>query len=246
VIAGNHHWLEDDVNSFAVGATAGSARYNAPYLEVDLLLTDPDTVAAVERGELPEISAAYQADIVFEKGMYNEKYYDALQSRLAFNHICLLPPGCGRAGEDVRILNRKGGIMPSKTFQNGQAKAFAQIQAKLREHHGDQEDSQFEANMDPHEATQAALRAVMSARPTDGHGPQTAADVQRMFNAGRQASKAAALAVQTKRISDLARLGFINSSDAIEQVDQLRAKVRLNRSAPLTHEEKMARIGFGR
>lgn len=86
---------------------------DGPYLVCDLLVTAPDAIDAIESRGCPEISAAYTAETIFEPGEFDGQAYDAKQTKLRYNHIAVIPSGHGRAGSDVRILNRdKKGVEP--------------------------------------------------------------------------------------------------------------------------------------
>ena len=108
IVIGDHSWLTPEViKEYGMGHVAGTPRLDGDYLEVDLLVTDPQAIARIEAGELPEISAAYRAETVFEPGVFNGQPYDAVQTALRYNHIAVIPEGHGRGGRDVRILNTK-------------------------------------------------------------------------------------------------------------------------------------------
>ena len=108
VVIGDHQWLSPDViKEYGVGSVAGTPIMDGPYLVCDLLITHPEAIARIESRELPEISAAYTAETVFEPGAFNGEIYDSLQRNLQFNHVAVIGLGRGRAGEDVRILNKK-------------------------------------------------------------------------------------------------------------------------------------------
>jgi hypothetical protein len=89
------------------GNTAGAARLDGPYLVIDMIITDPTTIADIEAGKIGEISAGYHADTIFENGEFDGQPYQAKQTQLRFNHIAIIPSGAGRAGTDVRIINKK-------------------------------------------------------------------------------------------------------------------------------------------
>lgn len=109
VVVGDHMWVSPENAKNAIhGHAAGSPRVDGPYLEVDLLVTDPVAIARIESGECPEISAAYHAESIFEPGDFDGQAYDARQVQLRYNHIAVIPAGKGRAGADVRILNSQG------------------------------------------------------------------------------------------------------------------------------------------
>ncbi len=103
--AGAHDWQDPTSNATQVGNIAGTPRVDGPYLIADGLVTNKDTAQAVIDRRLPEISAAYDMDIVWEPGEYAGELYHGRQTRLRYNHTTLLPNGKGRAGRDVRVLN---------------------------------------------------------------------------------------------------------------------------------------------
>ena len=111
VIGGYHEWIEADEKrkNHEVGSVAGAARQSGPYLEVDLSIRDPDTIAKIKSGEFTEISSAYTAQYNVEPGDYEGVAYDVEQNVIRFNHVALLPSGEGRGGREVRILNKQSG-----------------------------------------------------------------------------------------------------------------------------------------
>jgi len=113
VVIGEHNWVSPDViKQFGVGSVAGAPVMDGPYLVCDLLITDPAAIEGIDSGEFCEISAAYLADSIFEAGDFDGQPYDAKQVQLRYNHIAVIPAGHGRAGSDVRIINKKDGGTP--------------------------------------------------------------------------------------------------------------------------------------
>lgn len=104
--AGQHDWQGPHSNASQIGNIAGTPRVDGPYLVADGLVTDKTAAQAVINRQLPEISAAYDMDILWEPGEYEGEHYHGRQSRLRYNHTTLLPSGKGRAGSDVRVLNK--------------------------------------------------------------------------------------------------------------------------------------------
>jgi len=111
VIGGYHEWIEADKErkNHEVGSVAGEARRSGPYLEVDLSIRDPEAIAKIKSGEFTEISSAYTAQYNVVSGEYEGVGYDVAQNAIRFNHVTLLPPGEGRGGREVRILNKQNG-----------------------------------------------------------------------------------------------------------------------------------------
>ena len=107
VTAPDHIWVTPDNDHDSKGNAVGAPRLDGPYLEIDLLITDPQAIADIEEGRIGEISAGYHADAVFESGEFDGTPFHARQTALRFNHIAVIKYGTGRAGNDVRIINQK-------------------------------------------------------------------------------------------------------------------------------------------
>jgi hypothetical protein len=103
--AGAHDWQDPTSNATQVGNIAGTPRVDGPYLVADALITEQTAAQMVIDRRLPEISAAYDMDIVWEPGEYGGELYHGRQTRLRYNHTTLLPGGKGRGGQEVRVLN---------------------------------------------------------------------------------------------------------------------------------------------
>ena len=106
VIIGEHSWQTIGKNT-PIGSIAGSPTVENGQILVDVLVANPDVIAKIKHGDLVEISAGYDASIIEEPGEWNGKTYDVIQVPTNFNHILLLPEGCGRCGSDVKIINVK-------------------------------------------------------------------------------------------------------------------------------------------
>lgn len=120
IVITEHEWRDAEntlVDGFTVGAVAGAPYVEGDELLVDALIYDTETQGAIQSGELVEVSAAYDGDIIVGGGDYNGEQFDATQSNFRFNHVLLLPKGQGRCGYDVRIINQKpeGVVMADKT-----------------------------------------------------------------------------------------------------------------------------------
>lgn len=108
VVAGDHNWCDPEViKQYGVGHVAGTPVMDGPYLVCDLVITDKQAMEDIEEEKIGEISAAYTADSLFEAGDFDGNEYDARQTQLRYNHIAVIPAGHGRAGADVRIINKK-------------------------------------------------------------------------------------------------------------------------------------------
>lgn len=107
-----HTWQQAGAIS-SCGNIAGTPRIADGLLIADILLTDPEAIRRTmlpdgDPSKLVEISSAGDWSIVWEEGISPEgQAYDGLFVKLRYNHSALLPPGAGRAGASVRIINEK-------------------------------------------------------------------------------------------------------------------------------------------
>jgi len=111
VIAGEDHtWLStENVGEHQIGQVAGQPWIEDGYVCCWLLITNPTAIKQLENKQIGEISAAYTAISVFEPGETANGPHHARQTQLKYNHVLLTGVGNGRAGEDVKILNKKQG-----------------------------------------------------------------------------------------------------------------------------------------
>ncbi len=107
ITADAHAWQTAGDSSTQVGSIAGTPIVNGPYLVADMLITDPVAAAKIMARELVDLSSAYDMELVWTNGTYDGEVYHGIQTKLRYNHTALLPPGTGRAGRDVRVLNHK-------------------------------------------------------------------------------------------------------------------------------------------
>jgi len=108
IVAGDHTWMTPElISDYSMGNVSGTPVVEGGSLICNILVTNPEAIAAIENGKIGEISAAYRAETEFVNGTWNEQTYDAVQRGLRFNHIAVIPKGHGRGGSEVRILNKK-------------------------------------------------------------------------------------------------------------------------------------------
>jgi len=93
-----------NAKSYMVGITESVER-DGPYLKGSLLIFHEDTIKAIEKGELKEVSLGYQCQLEPTAGAINGEAYDAIQRNIIINHVALGPQGWGRAGPDCGIRN---------------------------------------------------------------------------------------------------------------------------------------------
>jgi hypothetical protein len=108
IVAGDHTWMTPElVSDYSMGNVSGVPWIENDRLICNLLVTNPDAIAAIENGTIGEISGAYRAETEFSPGTFNNEAFDAVQKNLLWNHIAVIPKGHGRGGAEVRILNQK-------------------------------------------------------------------------------------------------------------------------------------------
>jgi hypothetical protein len=108
-------------NIDSVGNIAGEPKYDpvTKMLTADILITEKEAVDRITKAsnssdKLVDQSAAYRSKISWVPGVSPEgEKYDGIQRNILYNHVALLGKGRGRAGEDVRILNKDGSIQVS-------------------------------------------------------------------------------------------------------------------------------------
>jgi uncharacterized protein len=91
-------------------------RKDANHLAGSLIVTDAGTIAAVERGELSELSCGYEIDYDATPGTTPEgERYDGVQTNVVGNHVALLPKGQARGGSTcvLRLDSSGDEEMPS-------------------------------------------------------------------------------------------------------------------------------------
>jgi hypothetical protein len=94
-----------NVGSWAIGYIADVQR-DGVYLAGTLVITDESAAAAVERGDLVELSAGYDVNLDPTSGRHSGEGYDAVQRDIRANHVALLPRGGARCGSACSILGR--------------------------------------------------------------------------------------------------------------------------------------------
>ena len=107
-----HEWQESG-NTSSVGNIAGAPQIVGNMLLSDILITDASAKERImlnngNEMKLSDQSSAYDCNIVWESGFDDKgNFYHGKQTDLDYNHVALLPIGGGRAGTDVRILNKQ-------------------------------------------------------------------------------------------------------------------------------------------
>jgi len=74
------------------------------WVETAVVVNDAAALAKIEQGKLTEVSMGYEAEVVPQPGVAPDgQHYDAIQTKIRFNHLALLEPGRARAGSGARL-----------------------------------------------------------------------------------------------------------------------------------------------
>jgi uncharacterized protein len=95
----------DAANSqtYRKGFSGSNVRYTDGFVEVALMVEDPETVSRIQANEAQEVSAGYTVDYDPTPGVTPDGHpYDGVQKNIRVNHIAIVPKG--RAGPEVRLL----------------------------------------------------------------------------------------------------------------------------------------------
>lgn len=93
----------DTFREHARGHVADMPTQENDLVTAPLVIDDADAVRAVEAGERKDVSAGYTCDLDPTPGSFNGERYDRVQRNIRGNHVAILPPGAGRAGERVSL-----------------------------------------------------------------------------------------------------------------------------------------------
>lgn len=109
-----HFWQDVDTVLVSCGSIAGAPVCSDTHLTADILVTDREAIRRILLPEghpeqLVEISSAYDSMVLVEPGIdpATGREYHGKFSNIRYNHSAILPPGMGRAGSTVRIINQQ-------------------------------------------------------------------------------------------------------------------------------------------
>jgi hypothetical protein len=110
------HKADSNLKDITIGTIGSNVAYDAPYLVADLSFWDATAIAAIESGEIKELSCSYRYVPVMEAGSADGVPYDGKMTQIEGNHLALVP--VGRAGADVVVADEK----PITTWKNHMSK----------------------------------------------------------------------------------------------------------------------------
>lgn len=93
-----------NATKFTVGVTGERIDTKGDLVGGTLTIMDANTIADAKAGKLLDISSGYRMLVDPTSGVHPVYgRYDAIQRRIRYNHVALLGPGDGRAGQDVAL-----------------------------------------------------------------------------------------------------------------------------------------------
>jgi hypothetical protein len=91
----------DNWRAVAVGNVGDSVKQDGDFVAASVLITDPQAIADLERGDKAEVSGGYTCDLDPTPGEWKGQKYDCVQRNIIGNHVAMVARG--RAGPEVRI-----------------------------------------------------------------------------------------------------------------------------------------------
>jgi len=92
---------DDPQKDLIVGSIGSDVEFNAPYLDASLCVWDAEAIAAIESGDIKELSCAYRYEADMTPGEYEGQPYDGVMRNIQGNHLSIVE--VGRAGPDVVV-----------------------------------------------------------------------------------------------------------------------------------------------
>jgi hypothetical protein len=161
------------------------------FVETQLLITDQDTAARIERKELTEVSLDYYAELDPTPGEYKGKRYDARQTNIQIHSVALGPSNWARAGREARIrldgneelCNEEPTAMKIKIgdsiFEEGGAEHIAFLNAEIKRERERADALQTQLSAAQTQATSEKARADgLAAKPEPDVSALVAAELQ--------------------------------------------------------------------
>lgn len=96
---------ETNWKELAIGHVSDNiAQHEDVYASGDVVVSSADGIAKVETNGGGELSCGYDCVLVNQSGVTDSgEQFDAIQTKIVYNHVALLPKGAGRLGRDVAL-----------------------------------------------------------------------------------------------------------------------------------------------
>jgi hypothetical protein len=101
-----HEWKTPD-NNDSSGSVYSTPVRDGNDIVGQLLITDGKAISPIQEKKLSDISLGYQADIEKANGFFDGTPYQAIQKNIRYNHVAILRPGGGRAGDKIKIEDKQ-------------------------------------------------------------------------------------------------------------------------------------------
>jgi hypothetical protein len=102
----DHEWKTPDNNNSS-GSVSGVPERDGNDVVGQMLITDRKAIELIKSKKLSDISLGYQADVEKASGVFDGVPYQASLKNIRINHVAILRPGGGRAGDKIKIEDRK-------------------------------------------------------------------------------------------------------------------------------------------
>lgn len=109
-----HHDVNSSNSDEIVGHVVGDPNLVDGTIIVNLLIEDDRNIKKIQQHDLRDVSLLFEGVAISEPGLWEGQKYDYRITQINVKHIALLPPGHGRMGTDVRLLNSRGNNMDEK------------------------------------------------------------------------------------------------------------------------------------
>lgn len=115
-----------NAKELSVGFIDGPVKTSSNTVDADLVWTDADTINAIDTGK-EEISVGYSCDLVPERGVFEDKEYELIQTNIRANHVALVDKG--RAGSSCVISDSAKALDDLLRLHDGENTATAPVEA---------------------------------------------------------------------------------------------------------------------
>lgn len=179
----------------AVGHVADVPKRDGRFVAGDIAVQHGPAMRDVDKGKLEEVSCGYVCQLDPTPGTFNGEKYDAIQRKIRYNHVALLPRGAGRAGPEVR-LHLDGTTSMPESEDGGPSYVRRMAGEKTVE----EKLADLTARADALEATNKTLVAEAAAlKAAPKSDPAVTAELERLrVDSQRLAGENAALRAQTE------------------------------------------------
>ena len=131
VVFKNHEWKTPDSNG-ASGSVSGIPTRAGDDIAGQLLITDGKAIIPIRNKEYSDISLGYKADVERITGTFRGQPYQAVQRNIRYNHVAILRPGGGRAGDNIKIEDNKTMDLITVDTGHGEVKVSPDSKAALK------------------------------------------------------------------------------------------------------------------